>query len=157
VQTAAEAAKKGLSLEAVNQCVLDAMNKTQFYAALPDLTYVTKGGRMSAKKRKFLDFFNLTPILKFDREGKITLATCFFGKSKVAKKLAKFISNKINSKKAYRILVSHSDCEAQAQTLHNQLKRLIPKIESIYIVRTGSTLGAHTGPQSFAIAIQEMA
>ncbi len=156
VQKAAEAAKAGLNKDEIIKTTYQAIEKTKFYMILPDLDFVAKGGRLSRKKKRFLERLHLIPVMHFNDEGKLSLSKLIFGKRNLSQKFAKYMLKQIDPKKAYRILVSHCDCENKAIELKQELEKLVPNIESITISRTGPTLGAHGGPQTFAAALQEI-
>ncbi|OGT55193.1 MAG: hypothetical protein A3F17_08835 [Gammaproteobacteria bacterium RIFCSPHIGHO2_12_FULL_41_15] len=154
VQLAAEAAKRGAKQQEILELLTAQRNHTKFYAAIPDLTYMTRGGRLSTSKKRLLEFLHLVPIISFKDEGKPSLITCLWRKRNLSKKLAKLIQQQTDLTKTYRILVSHCDNESAANELKHYIEKFIPNIESITLSRTGATLGAHGGPQTFGLALQ---
>lgn len=156
VQLAAEAAKRGAKKSEILELLKNAADKTKFYAAMPDLTYMSRGGRLSTSKKRLLEWLRLIPVISFNKEGKPHLIKCLWRKNQLSKKLAQFIARRTDLTKTYRILVSHCNCEAQAKSLEGYIKDLFPNIESIRISRTGATLGAHGGPETFGLALQEI-
>lgn len=156
VRRAAEAAKAGLNKDEIIKITREAIKRTKFYCVIPKLDFVAKGGRLSSRKKRFLEFFHLTPALSFNEQGKFSVAKLMFGYRNLAKKFARAASKQMDPQKSYRILVSYADCEHQAHTLQAELKKRLKNIESISIARTGATLGTHCGPDTFAVAFQEI-
>ena len=60
----------------------------------------------------------------------------------------------VNSKK-YRILIGHANCEEDAKTLMQYIKKGFKNIQSIDMLEIGSALGVHTGPGALLVGIQK--
>lgn len=155
VQYAAEMAQAGKSREEIVAAIKDIAPKSKLFAVFTNLAYVERGGRLSSGKRKLLQFLHALPILGFDANGAVKPQGALFGKKNLAEKMAKFIRKKIDTQKTYRMIVTHCDALKEAEKLKSLLVEQNKNIESIYLMPCGAALGAHTGPGTMAVALQE--
>lgn len=152
---AAEAAKAGKSHDEILSLIDSVIPKTHFYVAIQDLSYAVRGGRIPKAKKRIADFLFLTPILTFDHEGKSATPGMLFGKCNIAKKLAKWVTKKLDDSKTYRIGISHTNAKDKAERLLEQIKPLIKNLDSSFIMDCCITAGVHSGPGSIGVAVQE--
>ena len=153
---AAEAAVAGLSQEKIIAAVKAIIPKTQFFAAIPRLDFLVKGGRLSIRSQKIMDFLKLTLVVKHDETGKVRFSRLFFGKENLAKKLFRLTKSKMEKNKIYRLAVVHADRVQEAKKLVALLKEKYKKqIDQIFILPCCASLAAHAGPGALAIGIQE--
>ncbi len=154
---AAEAAKAGLSNDVIVGKTQEIIQKTKLYAAIPDLSYTVRGGRISPFKKVITDLLHLTPVISLNKNGTIHAANMLFGKKNLVKNMFKLAKKKIDSNKTYRVAVAHSDCQEKGKALLEMLKNNLPNIEKTrcYLVDCGPVLGAHVGPGALAFALQE--
>ncbi len=155
VQYAAELAKANKKHWEIIHGVRLATKRTQFFAAFTDLTFVERGGRLSARKRKLIQWLHVSPVLSFDESGQIKPSAVFFGKRNLAKKLARLAKKKMQPDKTYRVIITHCNAEQEAEKLKSHLQHQHTKLDSIYVMPCSAALGAHTGPGTLAMAIQE--
>jgi DegV family protein with EDD domain len=154
VRYAAEAAKAGLSHEEIVQCIEDIRGKTKAYAAISDLSYAARGGRVSEKLKKIVDLLHLTPVLGIKDEGKMGAIWMLFGRNNIAKKLVKKLKKQHPINKTYRVVVMHTNNLKGAKALQQAIKNDYPNLDSIDIVDCGAALGAHAGPGAVGVALQ---
>lgn len=155
VQYAAEMAKAGKSHKEIVAATKEIAKKSKLFAVFTNLAYVERGGRLSSGKRKLLQFLRARPILGFDSKGAVKAQGALFGKKNLAEKMAKFTRKKIDAKKAYRMIVTHCNALEEAEKLKNLLVAQHKNIVSIYVMACGAALGAHTGPGTLAVSLQE--
>lgn len=154
VRYAAEAAKDGLSREEIQCCINAIIPQTAAYAAIKDLTYAVKGGRVPEKLKKIVDFFHLTPVLSMKKTGKLGALWMLLGRHNIHKKLLKKLKKSHPTDETYRIVVMHTNNLKGAKTLEAAIKTAYKQIETIDIVDCGAALGAHAGPGGVGVAIQ---
>lgn len=156
VTYAAQMAQEGKTLEEISERITELTPKTRLYAAFPSLKYGVRGGRVSRKKKWVSDLLRLSPVIGLDVEGNIRPFGVLKGKKNLDRKLAKFIFNKYDANKRYRICVVHANSAADGQKLLNKLLSHYHKVESSYMVSCGAVIGAHSGPGCLAVAMQEL-
>lgn len=155
VRYAAELAKASTAHKDIIDAVHAIIPKTHTLAILNDLSYVVRGGRLSAKVKTIADLLHLTPIIGVKKDGSLGTCGVVWGRSQLEKKLAKKIRRLHNPKKTYRVVIMHSHNKSMADTLYQLIKSYYPHLDSLDIVECGAALGAHVGPGALGIALQE--
>jgi len=155
VRYAAEAAKAGLSHQQIIELTEKCIKRTRLFAALPDLSYTVRGGRVSRKKQRIIDFLRLIPVISFSSSGSIKSGGLLFGRKNMQEKLAKLIRRKLDNNKVYRFSIAHSNCKQSALKMQQLLQEYFPNIDAINIVDCGAALGVHVGPGVLGVGIQE--
>ena len=88
-------------------------------------------------------------------DGSLGPTGVIWGQKNTTEKINKFISKKLDPNKTYDLAIGHSACEENAEFLRKALYQSCPNIKSISILEIGCALGAHTGPGTLAVGIQE--
>ncbi|MFC1481917.1 DAK2 domain-containing protein [Candidatus Neomarinimicrobiota bacterium] len=151
---AARLAKEGANHDAVVEAARIAIENTPIYAAIQDLSYTVKGGRVSASKKRIADFLRATPVLGISEEDKIDMVGTFFGKKDIAKGLAKFTRKRIDMDRSYDVYVGHAQAPEAARRLAEYLPSMGYKLGEIHITEMSSALGVHAGPGAVILALQ---
>ncbi|MFK7888938.1 MAG: DegV family protein [Gammaproteobacteria bacterium] len=129
--------------------------RTPIYALIRDLEAAVRGGRVKRSLKRVVDTLRLTPVLGIKGEGELTSVGMLRGRKGVLEKFTRFVEDKAQAKKHYRLAVGHTNCESDARQLYDALLQNIENIESSYFCRVGSALGAHTGGDGIVVALQE--
>jgi len=152
---AAECAAAGHTGEQIVEATYQAMERTILLGFIPDLTYTVRGGRVKALHKKIADFLKVGIVMKLGDIGRLRVAGIVLNKKHPASSLAGFIKRKIDVTKTYRIAIGYAQNPEQASDLEKELRKVVPLIESSYIVELGAAIGVHGGPGTLAIAAQE--
>lgn len=124
-------------------------SKLKLYAVLDTLEYLSKGGRISKSAASIGDLANLKPIITLDAEGKIEVVDKAIGKSRAYAKLYKLIASEdIDTSKGYNFAYSYD--KENVTKLMNKCKDILT-IDENRAYNLGPALGAHIGPNGFAI------
>lgn len=121
----------------------------QHFIVANDLTYLHKGGRVSAAAAVFGGMLNIKPILTFDKAGKLYP----LAKVKGTKKAISFIKDKLNTEGPdpdYNyVFIVHTDNEGPA----NELAEFVRSEFGIepHVSIMGPVIGSHVGPGAFAL------
>ncbi len=151
---AAKAAMEGKSHEEVVAAANRAIENTTIFAAIQDLSWTVRGGRVSAKRKFVADLLRATPVLTVTDKHTIDTAGIFFGKKNLPKGLAKFTAKRHDLDQTYTAYISHALNEEGAEQLAKELPLAGFKINEYTITDTGAALGAHAGPGSLILALQ---
>ena len=121
----------------------------QHFIVANDLTYLKKGGRISAAAAMFGTMLNIKPILSFDKQGKlIPLA-----KVKGTKKAISFIKEKMQAEGPdpdfKYLFIVHTDNEGPANELAEYVRSEFGF--EPYVSIMGPVIGSHVGPGAFAL------
>ncbi|MBV52924.1 MAG: hypothetical protein CL816_02520 [Coxiellaceae bacterium] len=155
VSLAAKAEKAGYSHHDIVNLTNKHQNKTKQYAAVPDLSFAVKGGRIPSWKKKLLAFFRITPILSFNNKERISVSSLIIGKKQFANKFIRYIHKLLDNKKRYEMIIEHCNNFEAAKEIKGYVDREIDKIDSCHIIEASPVLGIHAGPGSVGIAFQE--
>lgn len=121
----------------------------QHFIVADDLTYLRKGGRISAAAAVFGGMLNIKPIITFDKDGKLYP----LAKVKGTKKAISFIKDKLNTEgpdPEYNYLfIVHTDNEGPANELAEYVRTELGIEPHVSIM--GPVIGSHVGPGAFAL------
>lgn len=154
VRYAAEAAKSGMEHDQIITAIHNIIPKTHTFAALTQLDFAVRGGRIPAKVKKIADILRLTPVVAV-KEGKLGTTWLIFGRNNLPKKFAKKLRKTYPTNKTYRVAIMHTNNKAMAITFSDIIKKTYPHLDSLDIVDCGAALGAHAGPGALGISLQE--
>ena len=157
VMYAAECAQAGLSPKETAAAVRTMIPKTRTWGALRNLTYAVRGGRVPRSKKIVVDLLRLTPVLTVKPDGRVGSGGILFGRNKIVQKLARFVLRKIEPGKTYRLAVGHCNCPDEGEQLLRLLSDGIPQLQGAWLMPAGPALGAHAGPGSLIVGVQEYA
>lgn len=156
VMNAAEAVKAGKSHDDIVKLIEKNKPRTKLYAAIADLSYAVKGGRIPKAMKVVANIFRLVPVLSTNDEGKLIPIGVLFGKGNLGKKITNFILKRTEKTGKYRVSVGHSNCLEKGRNTLQMLKENLPGLQENYLLDIGGGLGVHVGPGSVAVAIQEI-
>lgn len=120
----------------------------QHFIVADDLSYLKRGGRISAATAAIGGVLNIKPILSFDKQGKLEP----IAKVRGAKKAISFIKEKMEKEGPDEhgyVFIVHTGNEAAAEELTEYVRerfRLEP-----YTQIMGPVIGSHVGPNAFAL------
>lgn len=155
VRYIAEAAKAGMNKQQLLTTAQTIINNTHTFAALTNLNFAVRGGRISAKLKIIADLLHLTPVISINNNGKIATRWLLWGRKHIAKKLLQKIKKTYSPNKTYRIVIMHTNCKSLAIELRNLVKKTYPNLDSLDIVDCGAALAAHAGPGAIGMSLQE--
>jgi len=152
---AAEAVAAGCDEGELLDLIESARLKTRTYAVIDDLSFAVRGGRLPSWLKKVADFLHLTPVIATEPGGKIKPVGVIFGKEKRAERFASWISKRYKNPDSYRLMVGHCDNESEAKKLRDKLVTSLPTVHSAFLTSVGTAIGAHAGPATLVVGIQE--
>ncbi|MEE9465713.1 MAG: DegV family protein [Candidatus Neomarinimicrobiota bacterium] len=150
----ARAAHSGRSHDEVVAVAERAIAETVIYAAIQDLSWAVKGGRVAGSKKRVADLLRATPVLSVTDKRTVDMVGIFLGRKDLAKGLAKFSAKRVDQSLTYNAFISHAQAPGKAERLVQLLPEMGYKVEQVHITDTGAALGAHTGPGSLILALQ---
>ncbi|TDJ36004.1 MAG: DegV family protein [Gammaproteobacteria bacterium] len=155
VTYAAEAARAGMEAEDVIRLVEAMRPWTTTYAVIPDLSWAVRGGRVARSKKVLADMLYVTPILTNTPEGLLKAGGGFFGKSNITRRFAHWTMRRLQPDKRYRLVVGHCNAEGAGQELRDMLADKVRNADSVSLTDAGPAVGAHAGPGSLVLGVQE--
>ena len=152
---AAEAARAGFEATDVIRLTEAMRPRTLTYAVVPDLSWAVRGGRVARSKKIVADMLYVTPILTNTPEGLLKTGGGFFGKSNITRRFAHWTRRRLQPGKRYRFVVGHCNAEASGQELRDMLVDKVTNADSVSLTDAGPAVGAHAGPGSLVLGVQE--
>lgn len=153
---AAEASLAGHTHDDIVKMTNDIIKKTEYFAAMTQLEYLVRGGRLPLKLKQVLDFLRLSPLATITKEGVVKPHRILLGRKNLSGKLFRFTQKKLDRTKKYRLSVVHTDLEDEAYQLATLLKHnYADQIDQIFVLPCCASLAVHAGPGALGIAIQE--
>lgn len=119
-----------------------------------DLTYIVRGGRLSKTSGLIGTALNINPILTLDHKGKLVPKHKVIGKKRVQKRIIEIMAENAINGLGYndKCYISHSNILEQAQEVAKIIEeRFVHLKGKVLINNVGTTIGAHTGPGTFAL------
>ena len=116
-----------------------------------DLMYLHRGGRLSKLSAIAGSIIGVKPLLNVAPDGTLKLKDKARGRAAALKQLVSQMVRSIEQgAKLETVIISHTDCLEDAETLAN-LVRLEVNVREIIIVMMGPVIGAHVGPGTVAL------
>ncbi len=154
VRAAAEAARSGKSAAEVATIAREAAARVRLFVAVPTMTHLVRGGRVSAARGFIAKLLGLLPILTISREGKVEAVAKARGYAAARRKAMRLLFGEAGDRvsASRRFGVAHCDAEDVAEEIAREIRARYPESD-VMIVECGPALGAHGGPGALAIAV----
>jgi len=154
VRAAAEAAAAGKSADEVAEVARDTAARVRTFVAVPTLTHLVRGGRVSPLKGLIAKMLGLLPILTISKEGKAEPVAKARGYDAARRKTLKLLFEEAGERASAsrRFGVAHCDAEDVAEEMAREIRKRYPESD-VMIVECGPALGAHGGPGALALSV----
>ncbi|HTP10191.1 MAG TPA: DegV family protein [Anaerolineae bacterium] len=145
VVAAAQAIRRGWSLDKLKQRVQEVAEQTEIFFTLDTLHYLQKGGRIGRVQAMAGALLNLKPVITVDKgPGTYIRAGSARSISKALTIIADLVKEKMKDRPAW-IHVLHTNALETAQNLSAQITALLPNAK-VTFGQIVPVLGVHTGP-----------
>ena len=116
-----------------------------------DLMYLRRGGRLSGLSAVAGSIIGIKPLLNVAPDGTLTLKDKVRGRKASLSMLVSQMKRCLNNGTDLDIvLISHSNCLEDAQTLADMVRSAV-KVNEIKLVMMSPVIGAHVGPGTLAL------
>ena len=116
-----------------------------------DLMYLHRGGRLSKLSAIAGSVLGVKPVLNVAPNGTLSLKDKVRGRKAAMKLLINQLQRSINpDTELDTVLISHTDCQEDAETLAQALKSAV-KVREVIIMLMGPVIGAHVGPGALTL------
>ncbi len=136
---------KGASDEEVLEFLQNFRDKVAIYFYVENLSYLRRGGRISAVSNFMGTLLNLKPILTVTPEGKLEKLTVVKGKKKASDFLFEKFEKEYLDDDRYELFVLDASNKSAADELAERIRTSGKKV-SIRRLPIGPVIGAHSGP-----------
>lgn len=154
VDNVADKRDEGLTIDELNDWVLEHRLDVNHWFFTTDLTYLVRGGRVSKVAGWFGGALKICPLLNVDYQGKLIPRTKHRGKAAVIRATAKKMLENAVGGADYngKCYISQSACREDAEALIQEIEKNIPAMKGkIEVYDIGTTIGSHTGPGTVAL------
>lgn len=150
----AEYAAKGKSAKEVSAFTADCVEKVKLFVSVPDISYLVRGGRVSAGKGRILNALKIRPIVSRTKSGDVGIAGIFAGEKKalpaVLKKYRKALKGTAPGREEF--LIAHADAPDEAAKMKRMIETEFKPEKPVLMTEMGAALALHAGPGAIAVA-----
>ncbi len=140
--------ERGDSAQQIYQSITEMKSRVVIYAAIDNLTYLQKGGRLSSTAAFMGGLLGIKPVIMV-KDGVVTLVHKARGLRKSCEWMVEQ-ANTLGTDSSLPIAFAHSDRLEDAQSYMEQASPLL-KASRFYLQEIGVVVGTHTGPGTLAI------
>lgn len=150
VLAAARAAEAGQSFRDVVQLAENAKNYTGLYFMVDTLEYLHRGGRIGGASKLLGTALNMKPLLHIDG-GQVESLERVRTKTKAMARIVELTEQAVEGKQNVRIAAIHAAALPDAQTLLDEMGKLVSPEEMI-VTELSPVVGTHGGPGTLGLA-----
>lgn len=150
VYLAAQEKAKGKSIHEVRDFAEDTKLHLCHWFTVDDLSFLKRGGRISAATAFVGTVLSIKPILHMDYEGHLINIEKVRGRRNSIKGLLERMKELAINPAEQTIFISHGDCEEDALYLKDLVMRELD-VKKVFINYVGPVIGAHSGPGTLAL------
>ncbi|MBQ3010111.1 MAG: DegV family protein [Oscillospiraceae bacterium] len=140
--------EKGATIEEAAQFAEQTKPQICQWFTTDTLTYLKRGGRISAASAVFGNMLDIRPVLHVDAEGGLSNVKKVRGRKASIQELSSRVVR--TAAENSPVFISHADCEADAEALAQMIFRQTG-LETQIITHVGPVIGAHAGPGTLAL------
>lgn len=147
---AAQMKAEGKSIDEVVAWLEENKLKSNQVAAIENLDYLKRAGRVKASTAFFGNLFGVKPMLISDANGNNYAIKKVKGRKSSMLELVQMCKDSIIDAENQTIYLVHADCEEDAMALKALVEEQIP-CKEIYVSYIGPIIGASVGPGTMAL------
>ncbi len=141
----------GLSIEELNDWIIDNRLNVCHWFTVDDLFFLKRGGRLQAGTAVVGSILSIKPIMHVDNEGRLIPVSKVRGRnSSLTELVNRMEQNVFSDVKGQMICISHGDCIEDAQKVAQLVKDKF-SVEDILIENLDPLVSAHSGPGTVAL------
>lgn len=143
--------REGLSIEELEQWIIDNRMSFCHVFTVDDLKYLFRGGRVSRAAAIAGTMLGIKPVLNVDTEGHLIPQAKVRGRKQSIKKLGDMIRERVGNYENKFVTMSHGDCIEDAKEAERMMKDIFGEDTQVITAYTGPVIGAHSGPGTLAL------
>ena len=142
---------EGASLEETGKWLEERRHRCLSLFTVDDLMYLHRGGRLSKVQAVAGSIIGIKPLLNVHPDGTLKLKDKARGRKAALERLVAQMKRSLNpDTELGAIVVSHSNCREDAETLVELIKK-DTKVDEVFIEMMGPVIGCHVGPGCIAL------
>ncbi len=151
VETAADAASRGLEVDEVVAAALDRAGRSATFFYVDTLEHLRRGGRVGAASAMVGTALAIKPLLHVV-DGSIEPLEKVRTRSRAMTRLVELVTEQAGAGRV-DIAVHHLSEEARAQELADRLAARVAGVVDVVVAEVGAVVGAHVGPGVLGVAV----
>ena len=152
---AGEAAQAGLGTAEITAGVEGMRARTMVYAVVRDIRYAVRGGRVPQIAETLTRLLGISLTLATKPNGKLGVKGALRGGADLPERFARSIARRLRPDGRHRVMIGHCDCAAEAERAAAAFRTSGRTIDRLWVVECGVAVGAHAGPGSLLIGVQD--
>lgn len=141
---------QGASLEECHRFAEDLKLRVNHWYTVSELSYLKRGGRVSAAAALFADILGIKPVMNMDDTGHLIPREKVKGRRSAIKRMFEHLTELADEKDNPFFHITHADCMDDALYLKKMLNERFPNIP-VGISMVGAVIGSHCGPGTLAL------
>lgn len=142
--------REGLSIEELEQWVIENRNHLCHWFTVDDLFHLKRGGRVSAAAAVIGSALGIKPVLHVDDEGHLIPVKKVRGRRQSLDALVEVMAQTAIDPQQQTVFISHGDSLEDAQYVEKKVREAF-KTKHTHINFIGPVIGAHSGPGTIAL------
>lgn len=151
---AAEAAARGWERTAILSKLAELRSQVRTYVLVRDLSWGVRGGRIKPWMETVSRRLHLNLVLANTTKGTLGPSGVLPGRSNAVSRFGRFVLKRMQSKRIYRVVISHTNALDDAKRLRDQLLAGHPQVDACWIEDASPAIGCHAGPGALMCGIQ---
>ena len=143
--------KKGVTIEELEQFLVETRDNIAHWFVVDDLDQLKRGGRISAVSATFGKALQIKPLISCDETGKLVNVGKIRGKSNITSTLVKYIKRDGENLKKSTVFIAHADNLEGAKELKKAIRAMCRDVQ---ICDIGPVIGSHVGCGMLALVFQ---
>jgi DegV family protein with EDD domain len=148
--TAVQKKKQGLTVEQLGLWLEENKRNMAHWVTVDELSYLQRGGRVSAAAAAFGTMLNIKPIIHVNGEGKLISVNKVRGRKKSLEFLAAALKDNRNDDPAGPVFIGYGTALEDASYLR-EIIMAGDGPQDVRFMPIGPVIGAHTGPSVIAL------
>ncbi|MCE5235210.1 MAG: DegV family protein [Clostridiaceae bacterium] len=124
--------------------------RVNHWYTVSELSYLRRGGRVSAAAALFADILGIKPVMNMDDTGHLIPREKVKGRRTAIKRMLEHLAELADIGDNPFFHITHADCMEDAQYLKGMLNERFPSIP-VHISMVGAVIGSHCGPGTLAL------
>ena len=143
--------KKGVTIEELEQFLVETRDNIAHWFVVDDLDQLKRGGRIAAVSATFGKARQIKPLISCDETGKLVSVGKIRGKSNVTPTLEKYVKRDAIDPKKNIAFVAHAANPEGAKELKKAVKGIFKEVQ---ICEIGPVIGSHVGIGMLAVVFK---
>ena len=124
--------------------------RVNHWYTVSELSYLRRGGRVSATSAFVADILNIKPVMDMNDEGKLIPREKVKGRKAAIKRMFEHLVERVDIADNPYFRITNADCMDDALYLKKLLQEKFDNIP-VYITMVGAVIGSHCGPGTLAL------